>query len=220
MTRFLLLALSLVASACSGPRVPDTTPALPAALREPDPVALAAAAPDSFVVTIETSAGEFDVRVRRDWAPLGADRFHWLSQNQFFAGGRFFRVVPGFVVQFGLTGIPALDELWLDRSLRDEPARESNRRGTVVFATGGPNSRSTQLFINLVDNGQLDMMGFAPFGEVVRGMEVVDRLYSGYGEGAPMGNGPDQGRIFNEGNAYLTAQFPALDSIVRTRVTR
>lgn len=220
MTRFLLLCITLVASACSGTRAPEGQRTIPAALRNPDAASLAAASPDSFIVTFETSAGEFDVRVRRAWSPLGADRFHWLSSNQFFEGARFFRVVPNFIVQFGLTGIPELDEAWLDRSLRDEPVVEPNRRGTIVFATGGPNTRSTQMFINLVDNPQLDMMGFAPFGEVVRGMDVVDRLYSGYGEGAPMGNGPDQGRIFNEGNAYLSAQFPALDSIVRTRVTR
>jgi peptidyl-prolyl cis-trans isomerase A (cyclophilin A) len=211
-------AALLVLAACNAGRTQK--PRIPAQLLSPDSLALAAAGPDSFTVTFETSAGEFDLTVRRALSPQGADRFYWLSTNAFFHGARFFRVVPGFVVQFGLTGIPEVDERWLDRSLRDEPVQRSNRKGTLVFATGGPNTRATQLFINLADNPMLDGMGFAPFGEVTRGMDVVEKLYSGYGEGAPMGNGPDQGRIFNEGNPYLMAQFPALDSIVRTRVAR
>ena len=213
----LVAALPVVLVACggggsSGPRTP------PKALVDVDLAALAAAAPDSFVVTFETSAGSFDVTLRRGWAPNGVDRLHFLARNQYFDGGRFFRVLDGFVAQFGLSGIPALDQAWDRRSIPDDPAVIPNKRGTLVFAMAGRNTRATQLFINLVDNPQLDFMEFAPIGEVTRGMDVVDRLYKDYGEGAPYGTGPDQGRILREGNAYLAASFPALDSIVSTTV--
>jgi peptidyl-prolyl cis-trans isomerase A (cyclophilin A) len=189
------------------------------ALVTPDSAALAAAAPDSFAVIIETSAGEVELLLHRDWSPLGVDRFHWLSVNDFFRGARFYRVLPGFVAQFGFTGIPEVDAVWETRSIPDEPARVGNRRGTLVFATGGPNTRATQLFFNLADNRmQLDGLGFAPIGEVVRGLDVIERLYAEYGEGAPYGTGPAQGRIIQEGNAYLRTRYPALDSIARTTV--
>ncbi len=216
--RFRTLLLAAAAAAC-GADASTNAPRRPAAaLLTVDEAALAAAAPDSFTVTFETSQGSFDVLVRSAWAPRGAARLHFLAQHDYFGGGRFFRVVPGFVVQFGLSGIPALDQAWEGRAIEDDPPMTSNRRGTVVFANAGPNTRAVQLFINFADNTNLDMMGFAPLGEVVRGMDVVDRLYSGYGEGAPYGGGPDQLRILSEGTAYLEAAFPALDSIVRTTI--
>jgi peptidyl-prolyl cis-trans isomerase A (cyclophilin A) len=189
-----------------------------ATLEKPDPASLAATAPDSFTVTLQTSKGEIDLLVRRALAPRGADRLHWLATHGFFDGGRFFRVVPGFVVQFGLTGVPSVDKAWEDRSIPDDSVRTSNRRGTIVFATAGPDTRTTQLFINLADNLQLDAAGFAPVGEVRRGMDIVDQLHSAYGDGPPMGTGPDQLRIMREGNAYLLRRFPQLDSIIATRV--
>ncbi len=212
----LFLAATTVAcgadSAGKGPRRPAE------ALVSVDENTLFAAAPDSFTVTFETSQGSFDVLVRRVWSPRGATRLHFLTKHDYFGGGRFFRVVPGFVAQFGLSGIPSLDQAWERRAFEDDPPVVPNRRGTVVFANAGPNTRSIQLFINLVDNPSLDMMGFAPVGEIVRGLDVIDRLYSGYGEGVPYGSGPDQLRIVQEGNAYLEASFPKLDSIVRTTV--
>lgn len=214
----LLIAPSVVVAcalaACGETRSPaDEAPAASAALLTPDPAALSAAAPDSFAVVVMTSEGEFEIRVRRAWAPLGADRLHYLAQHGFFPGARFFRVLPGFIAQVGLSGVPAVDEAFDRQAFTDDPVRTGNRRGTVVFATAGPNTRTTQLFVNLADNAQLDGMGFAPVGEVVRGMEVVERLHAGYGEGAPYGPGPDQGRIMKEGNRYLRSAFPELDSI-------
>ena len=209
----LLIAAALVVTACRGEsRAPESS--APLALLAPDPTALAATAPDSFTVLLMTSRGEVEIRVRRAWAPRGADRMYYLAQNGFFTGARFFRVLPSFIVQFGLSGDPAVDAAFDRLTLADDSVRTSNRRGTVVFATAGPNSRTTQLFVNFADNGQLDGMGFAPIGEVVRGMDVVERLHAGYGEGAPDGRGPDQGRIVKEGNRYLRTAFPLLDSIV------
>jgi peptidyl-prolyl cis-trans isomerase A (cyclophilin A) len=220
--RFRPLLLLAAAAACGGAPAADKSaagPRVPAAeLLNVDANTLFAAAPDSFIVTFETSAGDFDVLVRSAWAPRGATRLAFLARHDYFGGGRFFRVVPGFVAQFGLSGIPSLDEAWEGRAFEDDPPVASNRRGTLVFANAGPNTRSIQLFLNLVDNPSLDMMGFAPVGEIVRGIEVLDRLYSGYGEGAPYGSGPDQTRIRQVGNGYLAASFPALDSIVRTTI--
>ncbi len=214
-----LLACTATACAPSAERAPaDAGRAAPPALLNPDAAALATAAPDSFSVTLQTSKGEIELRIRRAWAPRGADRLHWLASNGFFEGARFFRVLSGFVAQFGLSGIPAVDQKWESLAIPDDSVRHGNTRGTIVFATAGPNTRSTQLFINLADNPQLDGMGFAPLGEVVRGMDVVDKLFAGYGEGAPMGTGPDQMRLMKEGNGYLRAEFPALDSIVKTAV--
>ena len=169
----------------------------------------AAAVPARFQVRFETSAGAFVVDVTRAWAPRGADRLHELVRGGFYDGTRFFRVVPGFVVQFGLSGDPAVSARWRDARIPDEPVTQSNARGTLTFATAGPNTRTTQLFINYADNRRLDGMGFAPLGVVVEGMDVVDRIYAGYGEA------PDQGLIESQGNAYLAAQFPRLDSIAR-----
>lgn len=200
----------MLLGACGGERA--GTPIAPALLT-PDSAALAAPAPDSFTVVLTTSKGEVEIRVRRAWAPLGADRLHYLALNGFFGGARFFRVLPTFIAQFGLSGVPAVDSAFDRLPIADDPVRTQNRRGTLVFATAGPNTRTTQLFVNLADNAQLDALGFAPIGEVVRGMDVVAQLYAGYGEGVPYGPGPDQRRIGAAGNRYLRTAFPLLDSI-------
>lgn len=179
---------------------------------------MARAAPDSFRVRFETSAGDFTVLVRRAWAPNGADRFYNLVRHGFYDGVHFFRVLEGFVAQFGIHGDPEVSAAWRDATIPDDPVVAGNERGTLTFATRGANSRTTQLFINYGDNSQLDAMGFAPIGEVVEGMEVVDRLYAGYGEGPPRGGGPDQAKIQEEGNAYLETSFPRLDHVERATV--
>ena len=142
----------------------------------------------------------------------------YLVRHGFYDGARFFRVLPGFVVQFGLPGDPALTEIWSERRIEDDPVVESNVEGYVSFATAGPGTRTAQVFINLADNSRLDAMGFAPFARIVGGMDIVGRLYAGYGEGAPQGRGPSQDRIQEEGNRYLEAEFPELDYIYRARV--
>lgn len=187
-------------------------------LVRPDKETLAAPAPDSFKVAVETSKGTFTILAHRDWAPLGVDRFYHLVQAGFFDDARFFRVLRGFMAQFGLNGNPRVNAAWEPLQIEDEPVKQTNKRGTVTFAKGGPNSRTTQLFINYGDNANLDAMGFAPIAEVVDGMAVVDSLYANYGEGAPDGGGPDQTRIASEGNAYLARDFPRLDFIRRARV--
>lgn len=183
-----------------------------------DPGRLDAKAPDVFKARFETSKGPFVVEVRREWAPLGADRFYNLVSNGFYDGTRFFRVVSGFMAQFGLHGDPAVTALWKDASIADDPVVQSNARGTVSFAMRGRDTRTTQLFINLVDNSRLDSAGFAAFGKVIEGMEVVGALHSGYGEGAPRGRGPRQDRIQSEGNAYLESDFPRLDWIKSAKI--
>lgn len=165
-----------------------------------------APATGEYKVRFETTAGDFTVLVHRDWAPIGAERFHQLVTSGFFNDAKFFRVIEGFMVQFGLAADPALNERW-DRNLRDDPVVESNKRGRITFATAGPNTRTTQVFINFGDNSRLDADGFAAFGEVIEGMENVDSIYNGYGES------PDQGRIRSQGNSYLDNSFPNLDSI-------
>ena len=224
--RILVLGALAALAACGGsdkPKGADTTPSPTAspALTAPDPQQLAAAAPDSFAVVIATSKGEVEVMVYRAWAPKGADRFHYLAANGFFNGARFFRVLPGFVAQFGLSGNPVVNDVFDKFPLNDDLVKAKNEKGTLVFATAGPNTRTTQLFINLADNTKsLDAMGFAPFGRVVRGMDVVEKFYAGYGEGAPMGAGPDQGRIKTDGNGYLRSAFPELDSIATAVVKK
>ncbi len=177
-------------------------------------------APDSYKVRFETSQSPVVVTVNRSWAPLGADRFYELVNGGFYDGARFFRVLPGFVVQFGIARDAALNAKWHDANLQDDPVTESNRRGTITFATGGPNTRTTQVFINLADNARLDKTGFSPFGVVTQGMEVVDRFYSGYGEGAPRGSGPAQDRAESEGNAYFERDFPKLDFIKKATIEK
>jgi peptidyl-prolyl cis-trans isomerase A (cyclophilin A) len=178
-----------------------------------DPAALNAKAPAVYQAKFDTSKGPFVIEVHRDWAPQGADRFYNLVKSGFCDNARFFRVIEGFMVQFGINGDPKIATVWRDADIKDDPVKQSNGRGTITFATAGPNTRTTQVFINFADNAPLDGQGFSPFGKVVSGMEVVDSLYSGYGEGAPNGNGPDQGRIQSQGNAYLEQDFPKLDFI-------
>jgi peptidyl-prolyl cis-trans isomerase A (cyclophilin A) len=186
-------------------------PARTAKLKNPG--GLTAQAPDMYRVNLDTSKGPIVIEVHREWAPQGADRFYNLVQNGFYDDLRFFRVISGFMVQFGIHGTPGIQAPWRNAQIKDDPVKQSNKRGTITFATAGPNTRTTQVFINFADNTGLDKQGFAPFGQVVTGMDVVDKLYSGYGEGAPRGKGPDQGRIQAEGNAYLTKEFPQLDYI-------
>jgi peptidyl-prolyl cis-trans isomerase A (cyclophilin A) len=152
------------------------------------------------------------VEVTRAWSPLGADRFYNLVKNHFYDGAPFFRVLPGFVAQFGLSAKPEISRVWASAAIKDDPVTQSNLEGYLTFATGGPNTRTTQVFINLGDNQNLDGMGFSPFGKVIEGMDVVQKFYSGYGEGAPGGRGPDQSRLTNEGKAYIEKSFPLLDS--------
>jgi peptidyl-prolyl cis-trans isomerase A (cyclophilin A) len=178
-----------------------------------NPSAFTEKAPATYKVNFDTSKGAFVVEVHRDWAPNGADRFYNLVKGGFYDDVRFFRVIPNFMAQFGIHGNPGVMAAWRSAQIKDDPVKESNLRSYVVFATAGPNTRTTQLFINFRDNTGLDRQGFAPFGRVVSGMDVVDKIYSGYGEGAPRGKGPEQGRIQSEGNAYLTKEFPRLDYI-------
>lgn len=194
-----------------------------AGLVDPNQRDLARAAPDSFRVTFTTSRGRFVVMAHRSWAPYGVDRFYYLATHHYYDGNRFFRVLKGYVAQFGLSGDPRVAATWKPRVIPDDPVRESNRKGRVSFASAGPRSRTTQLFINLVDNPRLDTLGrigYPPIGEVVEGMNVVEGLYAGYGEGAPRGNGPSQDRIAREGTTYLERSFPKLDSVVATTVER
>jgi peptidyl-prolyl cis-trans isomerase A (cyclophilin A) len=183
------------------------------ALKDPKSAEMTKEAPATFKVKFETSKGNFTVMVHRDWAPHGADRFYNLVRMGYYNDVRFFRVISGFMAQFGISGDPALNAVWKDASIPDDPVTQSNTRGRITFATRGPNTRTTQLFINFGNNAALDRQGFAPFGEVTEGMEVVDGLYAGYGEGAPRGKGPDQMKTQGEGNAYLKASFPKLDYI-------
>jgi peptidyl-prolyl cis-trans isomerase A (cyclophilin A) len=178
-----------------------------------NPASLNQRAPDTYKVKFTTTQGDFVVEVTRAWAPLGADRFYNLVKNGFYTDASFFRVISGFMVQFGLSAKPAISAVWSRAPLPDDPVTQSNKRGYITFATAGPNSRTTQVFINFGDNSRLDSEGFAPFGQVTEGMGVVDKLYSGYGEGAPQGSGPDQSQIEAKGKAYLDADFPKLDSI-------
>jgi peptidyl-prolyl cis-trans isomerase A (cyclophilin A) len=170
-------------------------------------------APPAYKVKFETSKGDFLVEVTREWAPRGADRFYDLVKTGFYNGARFFRVRLDFVVQFGINGDPAISRLWSSMRLPDDPVKQSNVKGTVTFATAGPETRTTQVFVNLGDNRRLDKQGFAPFGKVVSGMEVVEHFYAGYGECAPRGTGPNQDLIETQGNAYLENKFPRLDFI-------
>ncbi len=216
-TRLVLLLVAIAATSCSYS---------PFSCRQeaPDPKA---PAPDSFRVAFETSKGRFDVMARKSWAPIGVDRLYTLVQSKYFDDVRFFRVVNGFVAQFGMSGQPTVTKDWERRCIADEPVHHSNARGTISFARGGPGTRSTQLFVNLKDNDVLDSLsgfGFPPIAEVVSGMSVVDSLYSGYGESAPRSGpqygreGPDQDSIGARGNAYLNAGWPKLDYIKAARV--
>ncbi len=188
-----------------------------------NPAALNEKAPDTFRVKFETSKGDFVVDVNRAWAPNGADRFYNLVKNGYYDDVRFFRVIRQprpFMAQFGIHGDPEVAAKWRGASIPDDPVKESNKRGMLTFATAGPNTRTTQLFVNYSDNSFLDGQGFSPIGKIVEGMDVVDGLYAEYGEGAPRGRGPDQTRVQNEGNKYLTAQFPQLDYIKKATLAK
>ena len=188
-------------------------------LVRPDAPEMKTQAPERFRVRFTTSQGDFTITVVRAWAPLGADRFYNLVRGRFFEEARFFRVIKGFMCQFGIAADPAESALWKDATIPDDPVRESNTRGRVTFATSGPGTRTTQVFINFSNgNARLDRQGFASFGEVTEGMDVVGKLYSGYGEGAPSGSGPDQERLEAQGNPYLQADFPKLDFIKKAEI--
>ena len=169
--------------------------------------------PISIEATFKTTAGDFVVQVTRAWAPLGADRFYNLVKHGYFTDASFFRVVPGFVVQFGLSANPELNKVWSKAAIKDDPVTQSNHLGYLTFATAGANTRTTQLFISLADNTRLDSMGFAPFGQVTSGMDVVQKIFSGYGEA------PDQAAITAEGKPYLDKNFPKLDRIISATIT-
>ena len=186
-----------------------------------NPASLNEKAPATYKVRLDTSAGPVVIEVHRDWAPLGADRFYNLVKNGFYDDARFFRVLDGFMAQIGINGNPSIQSNWRTATIQDDPVKESNKRGYVTFAkSSAPNSRSTQFFINYRDNSSLDRQGFAPFGQGVSGMDVVDKLYSGYGEGAPSGRGPEQARIQAEGNAYLVKSFPKLDYVKKVTIEK
>jgi peptidyl-prolyl cis-trans isomerase A (cyclophilin A) len=212
-TRRSILRLALLLAAVSAPafaQAPDLS----------NPAALVEQAPASYKVRFDTSKGPFVIQVNRAWAPHGADRFYNLVKHGFYDNDRFFRVISGFMVQFGINGDPRLSARWREASIPDDPVSQSNRRGMITFATAGPNSRTTQVFINFGDNSQLDAMGFAPFGQVIAGMDVVDRINAEYGEGAPRGRGPEQGRLQMEGNAYLAKGFPRMDYVKTATIVR
>ncbi|MFO0429574.1 MAG: peptidylprolyl isomerase [Planctomyces sp.] len=217
--RFPTLAIiSILAAGCSGANLGDSSPpvkkAAEVAGENEGTVRSDSDVPKEGVyrVRFETSAGQFTVEVHRDWAPIGAQQFYELVKSGFYDECRFFRVVPGFMVQFGMNGDPDLNARW-KREIQDDPVRKSNQRGFMTFAkTGQPNSRTTQVFINFGDNSQLDSDGFAPFGEVIEGMQNVDAIYSGYGER------PDQGAITSRGNEYLNGSFPNLDFVKKATI--
>ncbi len=209
MEHKLSLLVALAAAAWAGCGSPEPTQGEAAKLES---------APASFRVKLETSKGDVVIEVTKAWAPEGAERFYLLVRRGFYDEARFFRVVKGFMVQFGINGNPKVQAQWRGAIIRDDPVKQSNTRGFISFAMAGPNSRTSQVFINLVDNSRLDGMGFAPFGRVVQGMEVVDRLYSGYGDGAPRGSGPDQSLIQTQGNEYLERRFPRLDYIIKAQI--
>jgi peptidyl-prolyl cis-trans isomerase A (cyclophilin A) len=193
------VALALVAVGCSKP-APNVV------------------VPDVYRVKFETSQGDFVVEVTRSWAPRGANRFHELLRMRYFDEGRFFRVLPGFIVQFGINKDFSVHDQWRTFFIVDDHPQQKNLRGTLAFAQSGPNTRATEVFINLKDNPELDDQNFVPFGKVIEGMEAVDKLYAGYGELGPEGKGPDAGRAEGEANEYLVPRFPRLDYIKHARV--
>ena len=209
-------------ASCSPGGCPDVTAPEPTGsqlvLLEPESDAFRAIPPDTFRILLTTSVGEAEIEVIRAWAPLGAYRLYNLARNGFFDGNRFFRVLPGFIAQFGVHGVPAVQAAWNAQNLPDDPVRQSNLKGTLVFAKAGPDTRTTQLFVNYLDNPQLDKLGFAPVGRVVRGMSNLIRLYSEYGETAPDGNGPRYECMLEGGEAYLERGFSRLDRIETARI--
>lgn len=191
------------------------------ALRDPKNAVWSERAPNVYRVRIDSSQGSFVLEVTRALAPRGADRFYHLVGTGFYDGSRFFRVIAGRFAQFGIPGDPAVAGIWRSQSFPDDPVRASNTRGTFAFAMTGPDARTTQIYINTSDQLQQDAQGFAPLGKVLEGMDVVDRLYSGYGERSGSGmRAGRQGKLFEEGNAYLDREFPLLDKLIRARIIR
>ena len=205
MRKILVLAVSLALAGCSEKEAP------------PKPAAKVEKTPDVFQVVFDTSKGNVTIDVHRDWAPIGVDHFYSLIQTGFYDGVRFFRVTHNYV-QFGINGDPATNGLWSTASLPDDKVKQRNVKGTLSFAHLGANSRTTQLFFNIKNNKDLDKQGFAPIGKVIEGMDVVERLYSSYGEMAPRGQGPDPSKIEVQGNGYLDAKFPRLDYINKATI--
>jgi peptidyl-prolyl cis-trans isomerase A (cyclophilin A) len=188
----------------------------------PNDAELSHPAPDSFRVVLETSRGSITVLARRAWAPHGVDRFYYLTKHRYYDSTYFFRVIENFVAQFGISGDPSVSAAWENRRIPDDPVRHPNTRGTISFASEGPNTRTVQLFINLKDNAKLDTYGggFPPIAEIVDGMNTAAALYDAYGEGAPSGLGPRQELIMGQGNDYLRRYFPRLDLIQRASITQ
>ena len=207
-----ILTLTLMVALLAAPALAQSPLANPAALNEQ--------APATYKVKFDTSKGPFMVEVTRAWAPKGADRFYNLVKNGFYDNVRFFRVISGFMVQFGINGDPGVMGRCRTAQIGDDPVTQSNKRGTITFAMAGPNTRTSQVFINFADNANLDGMGFAPFGRIVSGMNVVDALNAEYGEGAPRGRGPDQSRLQSEGNTYLMKDFPRMDYVKKATIER
>jgi homoserine O-acetyltransferase len=215
----MLLAVSAIAACASSRHAELSTAERRRLLTQPTDAHWSQPAPARFEVAVETSKGTFVLAIDRARAPVGVDRFYQLVRAGYFDDSRFYRVVPGFIVQFGVPGDPAVTPFWRDRAIADDSVRASNVRGTIAFAMNGPNTRTTQLFISLADNVRLDSTGFSPLGRVVAGMDVVDRLYGGYGENAGGGiRGGRQGRMMTEGNAHLDRDYPLLDRLVRAYV--
>jgi len=187
-------------------------------LLDPKSAAVNLTAPAEFKVKLETSKGDVVLKITREWAPKGADRFYSLVKNGFYDECRFYRVLPKYVAQFGIHGDPAVSGKWREVPIDDDPVKQKNTRGRLTFAKSGPNTRTTNLFLNLKDSANLDPQGFAPIGEVVEGMDVADQLHSGYGDGAPKGRGPSQKRIYEEGNAWLKKDFKDLDYIKTAKI--
>lgn len=226
--RFVAASAALISLLCASPanaataQKSPTKKATAAKKTNPllEPSKLTARAPAVFQARFETSTGAFVIEVHREWSPNGADRFYNLVSNGYYDEVRFFRVLAGFMAQFGIHGNEKVNQAWRPASIEDDPVAQSNLRGMVTYAMAGPATRTTQIFINTADNARLDRMGFSPFGKVVEGMDVVDSLHAGYGEGAPRGAGPAQDRIQAEGNVYLAAEFPQLDFIKTARIVK
>jgi peptidyl-prolyl cis-trans isomerase A (cyclophilin A) len=219
-TIFLAMMACAVALAQTKTAPPATKGGAPTAAKKASPAApnllqpntLRAKAPETYRVKFTTTKGDVIIQVNRGWAPLGADRFYNLVRAGFYTDAAFFRVLPRFVAQFGIPARPDVATAWQNAKILDDRVLQSNKRGTLTFATAGPNTRTTQIFINYSDNAALDGQGFAPFGQVVEGMENVDKFFSGYGEA------PDQGRITAQGKAYLDRNFPNLDRILKAEI--
>jgi peptidyl-prolyl cis-trans isomerase A (cyclophilin A) len=197
------------------PAAPDALPEPPDTLH--DPARAERQAPERYSVALATTRGMLTIDVRRSWAPIGADRFYNLVRLGYYDDVAFFRVLDGYVAQTGLHGHPKVNAAWARAFVPDDRREQSNVAGTVAFAASGPNTRTTQFFVNLANNTQLDKLGFAPFGRV-KELDVAQKLYAGYGEGSPSGNGPAQARVKNEGNAYLRRFYPKLDYVQRAAI--